>query len=127
MLSKYQIPAIIWALIILILTLTPGEHLPSLQLGKIMIDKFLHFMVFMVLSFLAIAGLQADNNSNTNGLWRKMLGICMGYGILMETLQYVVPGRHIDLFDLVANLVGCGAGMWLFIGYQKVVRSLAKK
>ena len=45
-------------------------------------------------------------------------GLCVGYGVLMEALQYFVPGRGAQLFDLLADIVGASVGilamdMWM--------------
>lgn len=45
-------------------------------------------------------------------------GLCVGYGVLMEALQYFVPGRGAQLFDLLADIVGTSVGilamdMWM--------------
>ncbi|MGI9542134.1 MAG: VanZ family protein [Cyclobacteriaceae bacterium] len=110
------------------MTLTPGEHLPSLKIGEIMVDKLLHFGVFLVLSFLAYMGIRygaPEDDGDKRGL--RILAYCVLYGTVVEGLQYWVPGRNIDLLDLIANLLGCLGGMLLYRGYQKVVGSLEKK
>jgi VanZ family protein len=128
MIFKYQLPALVWALFILTLTLTPGEHLPSLKIGEIMIDKLLHFGVFLVLSFMAYMGIRyGAQEDNGDKKWLQVLAYCALYGVLVEGLQYWVPGRNIDLLDLISNLLGCLGGMLLYKGYQKVAGSLAKK
>ena len=93
-----------------------------------MIDKLLHFGVFLVLSFLAFMGLRYGARENDRQRrWIRIIAYCAIYGTIVEALQYWVPGRNIDLLDLVANVLGCLAGMFMFKGYQKVAGSLAKK
>ena len=93
-----------------------------------MIDKLLHFGVFLVLSFLAILGARygvQGGGGDKNWVW--VLAYCVLYGTFVEGLQYWVPGRNIDFLDLIANVLGCLGGLLLYKGYQKVTSSLAKK
>jgi hypothetical protein len=39
--------------------------------------------------------------------------VCVGYGVLMEGLQYFVPGRGAQVVDLLADAAGATAGVVL--------------
>ena len=47
-------------------------------------------------------------------LWRRLYWMAVAvfaYSTLIETLQYVVPGREVHISDLAANAIGVLAGL----------------
>ncbi|MBL6446908.1 VanZ family protein [Fulvivirga sp. 29W222] len=114
MLNKYLIGSIIWAILILILTLTPGKSVPDLSIFSY--DKLGHGFVFFVLTFLLISGLY----ENLKGSIRKKRAIYIGitiaasYGFLIEGMQSIIPDRSMETYDAVANVAGCFLGLLLF-------------
>ena len=68
-------------------------------------DKLAHFVAF---AYLAVWFL---------GIFEIRLGIAVaaglaGYGVLIELLQSLTPYRSADVYDVVADVIGIGAG-WL--------------
>ena len=47
--------------------------------------------------------------------WASSLAwcLCVGYGVLMEGLQILVPGRGAQLIDLLADAAGATVGILL--------------
>ena len=73
-------------------------------------DKALHFLAYLGLSVLPVAGLRE------RGL---RVGLAMfGLGCLLEFAQQFSPGRSVDVWDLVANGAGVGCGVWLAAGLR---------
>jgi hypothetical protein len=77
-------------------------------------DKGLHFLAYLTLVFLLWFAISGDTKVN----WRKagvwwILFVVTGYGVVDELLQALV-GRNCDLGDMVANLAGTLAGLFLF-------------
>ncbi len=104
------IPALAWALIILVLTLMPAPAVPTSGfLGKYHLDKVVHAILFGVLLFLVVrarGGVKGDRGSRWMQLrWQVLLVIC--FGALTEVLQELLPfGRYGDLWDLLADSLG---------------------
>jgi len=77
-------------------------------------DKAIHFVAYLILSFLSWFSLSSDKAVN----WRKasawlVLGVLAGYGVLDEILQGFV-GRSCDIQDFYADMAGSIAGLLLF-------------
>lgn len=66
-------------------------------------DKLNHFMAFFTLAL----GLRCFW-SRRNGLVFLLL---LGYGVLIEIAQYFIPGRYASVRDVLADVVGIGAGL----------------
>jgi VanZ family protein len=111
---KYLWPAIGWSLIILVLTLTPGEKLP--EVGIFQIDKFVHFFVFGLLMILSSYGLKKIFTTTHFRANPVLVGslYSIGLGITVEILQLFVPNRSFSLADIVANTIGVGLGYLIF-------------
>lgn len=111
---KYLWPALVWTLIILILTLTPGEKLP--EVGIFQIDKLVHFFVFALLMFLAAYGLKKlflVRNIKGNIILVSAI-YSFGVGVMVEILQLFVPNRSFSVADIIANSIGTGIGYFVF-------------
>ena len=71
-------------------------------------DKIVHLLIFMTLaiSYLNV-GTQGFKNFKSEN-FGKALGAAVLFSILTEALQLLVPWRHGDFMDLVANILGVG-------------------
>ena len=87
---KFHLPAIFWALIILLLCGIPGNKIPELTfLEWLNPDKFVHLILFGVLCILLLKGFVNQNHSHTlnkNAIYLT-LTICILYGCMVEILQ----------------------------------------
>ena len=63
-------------------------------------DKLVHLSTFLVLARLADAGW--PQHGFVLGKWLPLLG----YGVLIECLQYGIPTRSFDLLDILADASG---------------------
>jgi VanZ family protein len=77
-------------------------------------DKSLHFLAFLVLTFLIWSAV----NGNRKVKWRQaapwlVLFVIVIYGILDEWLQNYAAGRSCDVQDFFTDLVGALAGLIL--------------
>lgn len=98
--------------LITLLFLFPGSEIPSIDLP---LDKVVHVLIHGVLFLLW--GLYAQRAMvkpvRKNTLYYVALG-CLLYGIIIEVLQEaLVPLRHADVMDILANMVGMLLGMLL--------------
>lgn len=87
--------------------------IPSAAIGGAMpSDKLAHFLAYGVMGVLA--------SLSVKSISKKVLLfiLIIGLGILLELLQFYIPGRSASLFDIIANTLGAVAGylaVWLFI------------
>jgi VanZ family protein len=103
------LPAIAWFIISFILLALPGKKLPQEHwFDKIQADKLVHAFLFGVLVYLWYQPWKPAWDKNFLG---KALIICFlafDYGVAMEFVQkYYVPNRSFDVWDIVADGVGC--------------------
>jgi len=101
----------LWASVVGVLMLLPGDAFPFPQLGRWLpqtfegwIDKVEHLVAFAVMVVLVHRSLRASGRSQRPLLTAALL--TLGYALLLELLQLVVPGRTWAPADLVADLVG---------------------
>jgi len=115
---KSFIPGIAWFFLVTILCCLPGKDLPETQdwLGKIYFDKWVHFGLFFILTFLFMS--PAVVRSSITGK-KKAIGFialaAIAYGLIIEFVQQqFVPGRSFDGFDWAADSAGV-LGAWLWV------------
>lgn len=115
MFVRYLWPSVLWTLFILVLTLIPGESLPSV--GLFQVDKLVHIFFFFVLMILSSYNLKQVYEhwplSISSLLVSSVYSVGLGTGI--EIAQRVVPGRNFSLLDILANCIGVGAGYFVFV------------
>jgi VanZ family protein len=109
--------AIGWFITSIVLLTLPGTAFPQEDwLDKVWFDKWVHigmFALLVLLWCLAIRSLKKDIFS------RKLIRvfsiiaiIFLGYGIGMEFIQKnFIPYRSFDSGDIIADAVGCAAGL----------------
>lgn len=111
---KPFIPAILWAVLVLILSTMPGIQLPKAIIAP---DKLGHFAVYGIFNWLALKGLaSSDNLSRRTALMVTL--IVTGYGMAMEFVQWgFFPNRFFEVWDMVANFTGAVLGYIAFNFY----------
>ena len=77
-------------------------------------DKSLHFLAYLILTFLLWSVVSSDQKVN----WRRVspwlvLFVILVYGILDEWLQSYVAGRSSDIRDIFADMAGVFTGLIL--------------
>jgi VanZ family protein len=119
---RYQFPAIVWAIVIYV-----ASSIPSTRLPKILVqvsDKFLHVMVFFVFGLLLYRGLDQPNGPSGFSGRRAMLALAavIVYGLADELHQSFVPGRTLDLWDIVADSIGGALAVTLIFLFHRFRR-----
>ncbi|MEL7006060.1 MAG: VanZ family protein [Bacteroidota bacterium] len=117
--NKYLIGSILWAVLILVLTLTPGKHVP--QVGIFDYDKLGHSVIFGILSFLIPFGLIELRKTSIplkRIIWFSLTFTIL-YGLILEGMQHFIPGRAMDYVDAIANTAGAMVGVVLFVLINK--------
>ncbi len=111
---KDFLPAILWALIILILSAGPGISLPEEWWDLFSPDKFGHLAFYGVLSFLLIYGFFKRKDYSKKKEIQSII-LASSFGIAMEVMQYAFfPGRYFEIMDIIANIIGSIIGLVLF-------------
>ena len=109
--------AIGWFITSVVLLTLPGTAFPQEDwLDKIWFDKWVHigmFALLVILWCLAMWSLKKDIpfRSLLRVFWIVAITF-LGYGIIMEFVQKnFIPYRSFDIGDIVADAVGCTAGL----------------
>jgi VanZ family protein len=115
---RFYLPALLWALFILFLTMMPGKYIPPVNIWDFAnVDKLVHLFVFMVLMLLLLYAFlrhQLVKAFYLPLLFTAFL-ICVSYGLLIEIMQgTLLTDRHFELYDALANATGCVLGGILF-------------
>jgi VanZ family protein len=100
--------ALVWNLIILILSLMPSDGIPGSKWWQFPhIDKVVHFIMYALLTILIL-----QKNHILFGKFKQInvLGVTFFYvffmGFFIEILQNsFLIGRNFDIFDVVANTI----------------------
>ena len=92
--------ALVVSLIITMYLATTQREFPVIEDTN---DKVNHILAFCVLAFLADYSAPKVRFNLSKGL------TILGYGLLIEVIQYFLPYREFSLFDLVADGVGIAA------------------
>ncbi len=112
-------PPVLWSAGIFYLSSLPGSviRLPSI----ILIDKFLHLVVYGLLNVLVM------RSCRKSGMKKSVIVASMLYSILFalsdEIHQYFVPGRLSDPMDFVADVLGVLISGWVFMRFFSHARS----
>lgn len=120
---KPFIPALIWLIIIFILSGYPGKNLPKAPFDGV--DKVVHLIIYAVLTLLIMIGFQNQSNQLKKRL-RFMAffsaAISTFIGGAMELLQeYVFLNRYGDWADFFANSIGAVVGV---VGFWFISKKL---
>lgn len=123
MFLRYNLYTIIWACLILVLVLLPGQYMPKLNSGSLVsVDKLAHVFIFCVLVLLMIVGFakQSAYPILRNKAVGYALKISVAYALVLEVTQGLSTGRMVELYDGIANVVGCFLGYGLFYVLYKL-------
>jgi len=115
---KYNLPALLWAIVILFLTLLPAADLPKVpEWQLISFATASHAAVFFTLALLLSFGLTKQTSYpflRRYSQWITLISSVI-FGVLIETLQTSMGwGRQGDLMDVVSNSIGTVAGIAVF-------------
>ncbi len=99
----------LWISIILILiaTLTPGTQKIEIDVGPL--DKVVHFGIFLFLSINICFKYLNHKKLTDMMLWATF------FALLTEIAQQYIPGRDMDIYDGLADILGIISG---YYGYK---------
>jgi VanZ family protein len=98
---KYRLPAILWAVFILILSLSPTESAPKIHIPYF--DKFVHFCMYAVFAAALLFDFYKENARYSRV---KTLIVTSFYGLFTEWLQTFTSYRSFEWADFIANVLG---------------------
>jgi VanZ family protein len=116
----YALPPFLWAVIMLVLTLTPANEMPRTPDWKLLaFDTAAHAGVFAVLAVLSWVALRQQRRwpalAQRPGM--PVLVGCVLFGGLIEVLQYLMAvGRQAEWSDLVGDSLGAALALLLVSG-----------
>jgi len=116
---EYQLPAIIYAMAIFVVSSIPYAQPPPL--GIVYEDKWIHLLEYGGLGFLVARAFYFQNRHGwlrRRWFWMAVLAT-FAYGITDEIHQWFVPGRYADILDAVADGLGGLLGAYFFSRYLK--------
>ncbi|HRG57429.1 MAG TPA: VanZ family protein [Bacteroidia bacterium] len=121
---KIFAPPVLWALFIAFLCGLPGKDIPHISFLELLsFDKFVHASVFFILVVLIFNAVRKTPNRKNAIVFALCLSIPYG-GVLEILQQELFEDRTADLFDFIANSLGCFCA-WLYV-YVKNVLSAKK-
>ncbi|PIQ15073.1 MAG: VanZ family protein [Flavobacteriales bacterium CG18_big_fil_WC_8_21_14_2_50_32_9] len=115
------IPALIWLIIIIVLSGYPGKNLPKAPFDEF--DKLVHLIIYAILSFLSIMGFSKQSKSfllskNLQYFSSILFSVFAG-GVIELLQQYVFINRYGDWLDFIANSIGAVIGVFGFYFISK--------
>jgi len=113
---RYQLPAILWAMLIFGLSSIPGLSTP--EIGIKPTDKLAHLVEFGIFGYLITRAFYHSNFSLRR--YSIALGITLGilYALSDEFHQSFVPGRDVSLGDIIADSLGVVLAQIMFIKFN---------
>ncbi len=124
MFLRYQLPAIIWTIVVLFLTLLPGDSFPDPPkfMDLLQPDKIVHIIMFAPLMLFFALSFRNQNIFvfiSKNYLYFALI-ISVALGGITEKLQGMMHnGRKESIYDFIANTIGCLVGIFIFRFLQK--------
>ncbi|HLR38372.1 MAG TPA: VanZ family protein [Chitinophagaceae bacterium] len=113
------LPAIIWTIIIIILTLMPASSVPNTPFSRIpYFDKMVHcgiFAGFVLLWSMLFRRLKGKEKQIV--YMARAILIAIVFGLIIELLQGEITSIHrdFDWWDLVADIIGAFLGAAIFV------------
>lgn len=103
---RFQLPVIMWAVLIFISSSIPGNDFPEVRIP--MADKIVHFIIFFI--FCALTHRAVKHQTQFPFFARhhflSSVLLTVTYGMIDEAHQLFVPIRDSSLRDLLADALG---------------------
>ena len=113
-----KIVFITWILLLTIFSVLPSFNSGVIQLTSYKLTSsgfFLHLFSFFIAALLCF---NAFKHGSFNFVLTSGVLIIL-YSILLEVIQIFLPYRTFNYFDILANSVGIGLGIIIFVYYPK--------
>ena len=101
---RYQLPPVLWAIVIFAESSVPGPKIPALPSGS---DKVVHAFIYFVFCGLVYRWLASRYAGRSMGFELFLAEVAtILYGLSDEFHQMYVPGRTADILDVTADACG---------------------
>ena len=120
MFLKFNALAIIWATIVFFISVVAGSAQTSINV--VGMDKFIHTGIYALLCLQLIVGFSKQHSFRLLK-FNPVIGaviVSATYGILLEFVQYFIPERSFDIYDMLANALGAFIGWLVFLVIYKL-------
>ena len=122
--KQLLVVCILYSVFITIIFLLPTKEISKLFDTFIPIDKLVHVVIFLVLTFLWLFYVNSVLNDIKPIVLFFILAVCLFYGILIEVTQELyVSSRGADVLDVIADLLGSSLGLLFFRNYKNRITS----
>lgn len=137
MFHKSLLKAYIVTVLILIVCLLPGSSLPTVKVDWVSLDKLVHLIMYIPLTWTLAYGFKAQNKYPKLRERRLVYAfiIAIIYGALVELLQFAItPDRAAELYDFFADAAGAALavltvkiGDYLIILWDRIFKFILPK
>jgi VanZ family protein len=107
-------PAIVWAAIIMAASSIPNLSTTSFKLSYA--DKIVHFVEYFILGLLTANAVAGFIGRTGKIFWVSAI-LASVYGVLDELHQKFIPGRSVEVLDMVSNILGAVAASLIFVRF----------
>ena len=123
--TRYHLPAILYAVLIIILSSIP--ELGKLDLGRFKFDKIAHFFEYAIFALLIFRSFShISDRLNVRYIVFLALIFVAAFAFFDEFYQSYVAHRHADPIDMIADISGATLIIiWLAIRHKKQVKTAA--
>jgi glycopeptide antibiotics resistance protein len=112
---KYNLPTLLWATVILFLTLLPAASMPQVPAWELIsFPTLCHAIVFFILAVLMLRGFSKQTQFRALLRQATLLTLISSFlfGVSIEVLQMILNwGRQGDPLDVVSNTIGTLSGI----------------
>ena len=120
--AKYHLPAILYAVAILVLPSIAGIRTHAVR--YLLTDKLAHFLEYAVFAFLTYRSLNHLHRRIGERTVFLLSMLCLAlFGVVDEAIQSLIPGRRADAWDYVADLAGGLLVLVLLVAIGRVRRA----
>ncbi len=112
--KKYWLPLLVWSLLMLIITVTPGKDIEDISggFGSIPQKSYVaHFAEFLIFSILLSRALHSSGQHSNSSVILLVIISSFAFSAFTEVLQIFVPGRYCELSDIFVNDAGAVVGL----------------
>jgi len=109
------LPATVWMVIIVSLSLWPSGQIPRVNWPYI--DKAVHLLMYGILAIAVLYGFSGQYDFHKRRWTYATLTVLLAaiFGTIMELLQYfITSGRNFESQDILANIIGSLAAAIIF-------------
>ncbi len=117
--ARYQLPVIVWAVVIFVSSSLPSRDFPDL--GIFRFDKLIHLSIYFLFCLFANRALKHQSAVPLLSRYSLLVSVLLSvaYGATDEIHQLFVAGRTSDVFDALADALGAGLYSGMVYGVHR--------